>query len=129
MATGNVPTSTSSNSAKAAAQADIVARPPGQPPARVDLRVGDARTVRVDCRPLLREHELMVRIDDVKTVSGVAVQNQRVRAGTLLEALFMGAAEPGTSLNAARPSDCALRFQVSTTQGVLVVDLQVRLHA
>lgn len=105
-------------------KADAIAKPAGQTPCRIDMRAGDARTYRLDCGPLLRDHELLVKVDEV-LVDGVGADGARTRQGTMIEVLLSAEAVTGLT----RYRDFSLAFRTKTTQGVLYVAAVVRVHA
>ncbi len=105
-------------------KADAVAKPAGQPPARIDMRAGDERTVYIDCKGLLRTHELLVSWREVDG-GGLGVQGCRTRQGVLFQATLVA---PALTKFTAQ-CDFTLRFSVHTTQGTLSAQVLVRVLA
>ena len=104
---------------------DVVARPVGQAPASINKRQADARAYLVDCAPLLRKWELMVRARPATPPSdGLVCRARPLAGGTVLEVHLAGGPAPV----GVRPLDVPLRLAVVTTQGQIEVALTVRMH-
>lgn len=107
----------------AALPADVKARPPGQPSGRIEKRPGDARDYRIDCTPLLREHELVRAVLDVQT-SGLTAGPARARHGVYAEVRLSGGTVPAGATHA----DYPLSLCLQTTQGTVEAVVVVRVH-
>lgn len=103
---------------------EAVANPAGQPLARVEKRLADDRPCQIDCTKLLAEHELLVKVLSVDS-DELPVGGARTRNGKLLVVhLASGGVVPS------RPGyrDYPVGATVQTTQGVLRVAFEVRVH-
>lgn len=109
---------------------DATATPIGAPRARITRSALDDRSYLIDCAPLLREHELLVRVQDttLPDASPPGLRIQRAAIGVTCKVLLLdltGGAPP-----AGRPSqDWPVSVRIKTTQGYLNVALVVRVHA
>lgn len=108
---------------------DATATPPGKPPALITRRAQDARSYRVDCTALLREHELLVRVMETTpdtAPAGLRIQRAAVWGTCTALLIDLAGGEPA----AGRPSqDWPVSVRLKTTQGYLNVALMVRVHA
>jgi hypothetical protein len=107
-------------------KADAIAQVPGKPLPRVDLRPGDDRTFTVDCSQLLRQHELLVRMELAESASGhlVAIEKSRTRGGIMIE---LQLAVPRAS-TVVKHEDVKLTLVAVTTQGRLRLTVVARVH-
>lgn len=103
---------------------DVLANPAGQPLVRVEKRLDDDRPYRVDCSRLLAKHELLVKVLSVDCEE-LPVGSSRTREGKVL-VVSLGAG----GIIPSRPGykDFPVGATVQTTQGVLRVAFEVRVH-
>lgn len=102
----------------------ITARPAGKQAPRTEQRRTEARTVTVDCAPLLREYELLAQVLEIVAADGLAC-SARVRQGLPLELSFTGGNVP----EGAPFADHLVPALVQTSQGQIEVRVEVRVHA
>lgn len=102
---------------------NVIARPAGKQPVRVEKRQVDARIYTVDCTPLLREHELMAAV--LSLDAGPFLGAAYVRQGLQLE-LRLG---DGKVADGAPFTDHLVRALVRTSQGRIEVQVEVRVYA
>ena len=114
---------------------DATATPIGAPRPRITRSALDDRSYTIDCAPLLREHELLVRV--LTTTPPIALlpdtappglRIHRAAIGGTCKVLLLDLAEGSPA--AGRPSqDWPVSVSIKTTQGHLTVALLVRVHA
>lgn len=106
--------------------APIVITAAGQTATPIVRRAGEDRVYQVDCRALLRQHELLVRMA-AEPVAGLGMQCQArpARGARTLDVRIWGGELPESRLK----GDGTVRLAVVTTQGVVELALAVRLVA
>lgn len=104
---------------------NVIAKPPGQSPARIEKRANDERAYSIDCAPLLALHEMLVCVVSIDATPGLELGTVRTREGRYVEARIGACAVPAPEPH----RDFNLRITLKTTQGTFEVGASVRVHA
>jgi hypothetical protein len=104
----------------------VVIKSSGKAADSIELLAGVESTVRLDCSALLQLHELLVRVTGADALPhGLQACARPLRGARELSLRLWGGKLP-----AGKPrADCAVRLNAVTTQGVVSIELAVRLRA
>jgi hypothetical protein len=98
-------------------QADAIATPAGKPSPRITRRALDSRHYVIDCAPLLREHELLIKVSEVRSTGGAVIGEVRTRLGRFLLAEIKGGAAG---------SEATLSVVMRSTFGVVSAEIGIK---
>lgn len=96
----------------------------GATAARIEQTDGESRAYLIDCRPLLRQYELLTAITTLTPATGLTATGAALRQGQYLEVTLAGTADAGPTY-----TDRVLRVLFASTAGSVRAAITLRVYA